>query len=995
MLRHCLPASIRQTLDQLPQSLDETYVRVLSQISQTNQAHAHRMLQCLLVAVRPLTVEELAELLAFEFDAEQGGIPKYRAAWRLDDQTQAVLSTCSSLVTIVDDDTDWYFQQRRRRQVVHFSHFSVKEFLLSDRLTSSISRYRISPAPAHTILTQACIGVLLHLDEPIDIESAKGFPLADYAARNWVEHAQFKDVASRVKDGMEALFDPDKPYFAAWIGLHDIDELKEEPSLPLPPEVPPASQPIMLPPPHIFLHTESDSESEILPNPLYYAALCGFNDLAKHLVVKFPQYVNATYGRYETPLFAALCEDHLEVGRLLLEHGAEVDARETTGRTILLKVFSQSHRNLVDMVTLLLKHGADVNFQDRHLVSALHLAEYHGKLEVAQKLLKHKADVNSRDYEGRTPLHVLSERRPVIYKEDDFLNHARFLLKYGADMNSQDNKNQTPLHVAIGKEWFTLARILIEHGANAQAEDDSGMTPLHLLSASQIHDGDALDFIWVLLGRDVEVNGRDKDKQTPLHFAMRGNWFKFARILLDHGADADAEDIHGWTPLLILSASKINDDETLSLICHLLEQGAELNKRNNVKQSPLHLAMASDWFQLARVLLERGADANTEDVHGKTPLHLLSASQLHDSDTLDLVWLLLRNGAVVNRRDKYKQTPLHLAIGGDWFHLARILLDHGADAKAKFDNGTTPLHLLSASQIHDSDAFNLALLLLERGAEVNSQDKNKKTPLHLALEGDWFQIARILLDRGANANTEDIHGTTPLHLLSASGIHDSDALDLVLPLLEHGAVVNRQDDNKQTPLLLAIGGGWFELARILLEHSADTDVTNNKGATPLHLLSICQTRDEGDALDLLWPLLGHGAVVNKRDKINQTPLLLAMERGWFKLAQVLLEHGADANAEDNNGNTPLHMLSEFQTDDESDSPSQLPPYRSTDNNLQDAGPKTPFDSQHDFGPVQIAQALLDHGANVNAGNNADETSVYRALEGKYHSILDAIFSKFD
>jgi hypothetical protein len=168
VLRHCLPASIRQTLDQLPQSLDETYVRVLSQISQANQAHAHRMLQCLLVAVRPLRVEELAEMLAFEFDAAQGGIPKYRAAWRLDDQTQAVLSTCSSLVTIVDN-SDWY----RRRQVVQFSHFSVKEFLLSNRLTSSISRYRISPVSAHTILTQACLGFLLHLDEHIDTESAK------------------------------------------------------------------------------------------------------------------------------------------------------------------------------------------------------------------------------------------------------------------------------------------------------------------------------------------------------------------------------------------------------------------------------------------------------------------------------------------------------------------------------------------------------------------------------------------------------------------------------------------------------------------------------------------------------------------------------------------------------------------------------------------------------------------------------------------------------
>ena len=175
VLRHCLPASIRQTLDQLPKSLDETYLRMLSQIPEANRAHAHRMLQCLMVALRPLRAEELAELLAFEFDATVGGIPKYRAAWRLYDQTQAVLSTCSSLVTIIDEPLYGH-------QIVQFSHFSVKEFLMSNRLTSPLgdfSGYQIHPGPAHTILTQACLGFLLHLDNLNHEESVK-FPLAEY-----------------------------------------------------------------------------------------------------------------------------------------------------------------------------------------------------------------------------------------------------------------------------------------------------------------------------------------------------------------------------------------------------------------------------------------------------------------------------------------------------------------------------------------------------------------------------------------------------------------------------------------------------------------------------------------------------------------------------------------------------------------------------------------------------------------------------------------------
>jgi hypothetical protein len=109
--------------------------------------------------------------------------------------------------------------------VVQFSHFSVKEYLTSARLATSsqdVSRYHIALEPAHTILVQACVSVLLQSgddDEPDDIEDA---PLARYAARYWVRHAEFEDVASRIK-GMEYLFDLDKPYFAAWRRFHDID----------------------------------------------------------------------------------------------------------------------------------------------------------------------------------------------------------------------------------------------------------------------------------------------------------------------------------------------------------------------------------------------------------------------------------------------------------------------------------------------------------------------------------------------------------------------------------------------------------------------------------------------------------------------------------------------------------------------------------------------------------------------------------------------------
>jgi ankyrin repeat protein len=445
------------------------------------------MLQCLVVAVRPLYVEELAELLAFEFDAAQGGIPKYRAALRLDDQTQAVLSTCSSLVTIVD-------VARNNRQVVHFSHFSVKEFLMSNRL-GDFSRYHIHPIPAHTILTQACLGCLLHLEDHIDEEGLEKFPLATYAAQHWVYHAQFKQVASHVKGGIGALFDPDKHHFATWIWIYDIDQVK-------------------------FFersHSASDLSLSSTPNPLYYSTLCGLYDLVEHLTFKHPEYVNAICGLYTFPLLAALGEDHIEVAKLLLERGANIDARETTGMTILLKALSQPHPNLADIVKFLLKHGADVNAQDDTLRSPLHLAEYSGELEVAQMLVEHGADVNFGDDDGQTPLHILLDSR--INDEGDVLNHALLLLKHGAEVNRRDNKKQTSLLLAIGGDLFKLAGILLEHGADANAENTNGNTPLHILLKRQIYD--KTDLVVALNNRrlrqrDTEVNIRSMENENPL-----------------------------------------------------------------------------------------------------------------------------------------------------------------------------------------------------------------------------------------------------------------------------------------------------------------------------------------------------------------------------------------------------------------------------------------------------------------------------------------------
>ena len=261
-------------------------------INEDNREHARHLLHCLAVSVRPLRVEELAEILAFDFDATHEGIPKFHPDRLPKDQEEAVLTICSSLITIVDN---------LGSRVVQFSHLSVKEFLTSNHLASStrqLTAYHILPGPAHTILAQVCLSFLMHLEDINDKKSVRGSPLADYAARHWIAHAQFEDVASRVEDGMISLFDPNRPHFRAWLTLYDID----------------AGSGGKLP-------------SEI-PSPMYYAALCGFHGLVQHIINKYPQDVNAFGGSYGFPLIAALCRNHFRVAELLLEHGGSFDAQD-------------------------------------------------------------------------------------------------------------------------------------------------------------------------------------------------------------------------------------------------------------------------------------------------------------------------------------------------------------------------------------------------------------------------------------------------------------------------------------------------------------------------------------------------------------------------------------------------------------------------------------------------------------------------------------------
>src|SRR5712671_1928270 len=173
-LSPCFPPSIREVLNNLPETLDETYERTLQGIDREKRDYAYRLFQSLVISIRPLRVEELAEVLAVRPTAET--IPRFDTGWRPENAKDAVLSACSTLVAVVNADDE---------EVVQFSHFSVREFLTSYRIATSerVSHFHVLLQPAHTFLARVSLSVLLQLDHTIYQSSIRGFPLASYAAK--------------------------------------------------------------------------------------------------------------------------------------------------------------------------------------------------------------------------------------------------------------------------------------------------------------------------------------------------------------------------------------------------------------------------------------------------------------------------------------------------------------------------------------------------------------------------------------------------------------------------------------------------------------------------------------------------------------------------------------------------------------------------------------------------------------------------------------------
>ncbi|MFC1793592.1 ankyrin repeat domain-containing protein [Planctomycetota bacterium] len=402
-----------------------------------------------------------------------------------------------------------------------------------------------------------------------------------------------------------------------------------------------------------------------------------------------------------------------------------------------------------------------------------------------------------------------------------------------------------------------------------------------------------------LIERGADVNAKDNEGQTPLYAAIWSGDANMVELLLDKGANMKIKDSYGQTPLDV--AVRYSQKDILKL---LVARGAEVPS----------IQVAAFIGDLSRVkaFLGRGIDINAKDTRNRTALHYAS-----NEGQKEVVELLLANGADVNAGTEYNKTAAEFAMSRGHTAIVKLLISKGADI--------SPLHLALCMKNEAK-----ARSLIEAGADVNKRTPYGTTPLDMAVCAGFKNIAKLLIDKGADVNAKDNWDWTPLHSVAGDGYKD-----IVELLMAHGANVNARDGDRRTPLYYAKEKGHTEIVELLRKHGAkltdqiqslrkavaDRDIAQVKsllskgidvngkdetGDTPLHYAAELTTDASKDVCELLIAR-GASASVNAKNKVGWTPLHEAGESGNLEVVRLLIANGADVNARDNSGRTPLSL----------------------------------------------------------------------------------------
>jgi ankyrin repeat protein len=324
-----------------------------------------------------------------------------------------------------------------------------------------------------------------------------------------------------------------------------------------------------------------------------------------------------------------------------------------------------------------------------------------------------------------------------------------------------------------------------------------------------IERGD-FNVVKTLLESEPELaNAVFAENSTPLHVAMLCNHKEIVRLLISNGADVNAKDDNGYTPLFAATLDHEAGDRR-ETVKFLIAHGADVNATDTLGQTALHNAARVGKKEVVEVLLANKADPSLETTSGITAEQLADATEHHE------IVALLKEAAT-------SANEIHEPVtNGDINRVEAVLKNKPALANALDASGKTPLHIAVMF-----DRNEIIELLITLGAHVDSKDRDGRTPFQQAMMVNSYEIAEILMKRGANVDAKNPKtGSTLLH--SAAG---SKNIEDVKFLLAHGADVNAKHDEGGTPLHQAAAWSSVEIVELLLENNADPTMKTNSGKT--------------------------------------------------------------------------------------------------------------------------------------------------------------------
>ena len=276
---------------------------------------------------------------------------------------------------------------------------------------------------------------------------------------------------------------------------------------------------------------------------------------------------------------------------LLLDRGADIESHDDIGLTPLHR--ASKYNKTPKVVELLLDRGNSdiIEARDHFGRTPLHEAGANSSKEVVALLLGRGADINAHDFSRRTPLYsaISFSKTPEV---------VELMLSRRADINARDNLAETPLHWASHRGTPEVVSLLLREGADVKALANTDVTPLHLAA---IHEKEV---VRLLLDKGAAINAKNKDGETPLHCALHNC------LMLGEAADIKPKTM------------KIIYKKALEVFKLLLKRGADTNAQDKNGDTPLHWAVRHNnarYNKVISLLLKNGADRAIRNKDGKTP----------------------------------------------------------------------------------------------------------------------------------------------------------------------------------------------------------------------------------------------------------------------------------------------------------------------------------------------------------------------------------------